>query len=163
MLVPGVNVPPLFVQSPTGRLIVVIVPAANVPAVSVIEPFSVSVVVLAAPVNDPPLLFTAKLLKVCVATPPRVFAVPPSNVTVPDPGTNAPAPELFVQLPPAVMFAPAVKIPAVRSVLPLMSKVAGAVKLPSVIVKLFVIRPTVLPPVLSVEAPPLLTAKLLNV
>jgi hypothetical protein len=55
------------------------------------------------------------------------------------------------------MFAPAVNVlgPADRSVLPLISKVAGAVKLPSVIVKLFMIRLTVLPPVFSVDAPPL--------
>ena len=44
---PGVNVPPLFVQSP-ATLIVAAVPAENVPDVSVNPPFSVSVVVLPA-------------------------------------------------------------------------------------------------------------------
>ena len=70
-------------------------------------------------------------------------------------------PPLLVQLPAAVMFAPAVNVPAVNRVLPLMSSVAGAVKLPSVMVRLLVVMLVVLPP--TVNAPALLLRmKLLN-
>ena len=60
-----------------------------------------------------------------------------------------------------MMLVPAVKVPAVSSVLPLMSSVAGAVKVPNVIVKSFVVMLVVLPPVESVL--PLFTTKLLKV
>lgn len=173
---PGVNVPPLLVQLPAA---VMFAPAVNVPAVRSVLPliskvagavkvpsvivklFMIRLTVLPPVLNvDAPPLLTAKLLNVWLAALPlMVCPTAPSNVTRPEPGVNVPP--LFVQLPAAVIVVPAVNVPADKSVLPLISSVAGAVKVPSVIVKLFMMRLVVLPPVLKVL--PLLTMTLLNV
>ena len=159
MLEPGVNTPPLLVQSPS-KLIVVIVPAERVPPVNVIDPLRAKVVVLPAPVNELVLLRTM-LLNVCVAAEPFKFpAVALSKVTVPEPAENAPP--LLVQLPAAVMFAPAVKVPAVKTALPLMSSEDGAVNKPSIIVRLLTTSAVVFAAADNVP-PALLTAKLLKV
>src|SRR5438309_7866453 len=76
LLEPGVNVPPLLVQSP-GRLIAVIVFAENVPAVRVMAPFRFSVARLPPPVTDPPLvLLKVRLLNVWVAAVPLRLRAP---------------------------------------------------------------------------------------
>src|SRR5436190_19904186 len=116
--VPGVNVPPLLVQSPLG-LIVAAVPAANVPALSVAV-LTLRVVVLPPTVSVPPPLLTVKLLKVCVAAVPfKFWPAPPLKVTVPVPGVNVPP--LLVQLTATLIFAavPAANVPEVSNIVPL--------------------------------------------
>ena len=60
---PGVNVAPLFAQSP-ATLIVTAVPAVKAPAVNVIPAFNVNVVVLPLTLRVCPGLFTIRLLNV---------------------------------------------------------------------------------------------------
>ena len=69
---------------------------------------------------------------------------------------------MLVQFPAAVIFVPAVSVPALNNVLPLMSRLAGAVKLPLVIVRSFVTMVVGLAPVANAP-PPLVTVRLLNV
>src|SRR6476620_2660228 len=82
----GLKVPPLFVQSPV-TLMVAAVPLSNVPDVNVIFK-RLKVVVLPLTVKDPPpVLATARLLKVCDAIVPLRFRAPaPLKVTIPAPG-----------------------------------------------------------------------------
>jgi hypothetical protein len=159
--VPGVNVPPLFIQL-VAILILVAVPAANIPDVRVNVPPRVSVAVLPLTLSVCAVFATVMLPNVCVAAVPLIACadVVLLNVTVFAPGVKVPP--LFVQLPATFVFAPAVRVPAVRVAFPLMLKVAGDVKLPRVIVRLFTVRVVVLPP--TVRAPAaLLTVRSLNV
>src|SRR2546422_540466 len=160
---PGVNVPPLLVQSPAA---VILVPAVRVPALNSVLPFMSSVagavklpsvivrllvvmLVVLPPVLSAfaPLLLTVKLLKVWLEAVPLIdwLTELPSKVTVPEPGVKVPP--LLVQLPAAVMLVPAVRFPAVNNVLPFISRVAGAVKLPSVIVRSLTVSVVGLTPV----------------
>src|ERR1051326_2109952 len=101
--VPGVNVPPLFVQFP-AILMAEAVPASNVPAERVIAPFNVSVVVLPPTVSVCPDLFTVILLNVWLAEVPFIFCETDVllNVTVLVPGVNVPP--LLVQFPPTAIL-----------------------------------------------------------
>jgi len=176
---PGMNVPPLFVQLPA---LLMVVPAVNVPAVSVVAPvivivggaakspavnvnapFTVSDVVLPPTLSVCPVLFTVMLLNVCVTAVPLIAcpAVVLLNVTVPAPGVNVPP--LFVQSPPTLMFVPAVNVPAVNVSVPVIFKVAGGVKFPCVIVRLFTLTVVVPPAVFNNVATALLTTTSLNV
>lgn len=98
---PGVNVPPLSAQFPATAMAAA-VPASNVPAVSVIAPFKVKVVVLPPTLSVCPVLFTTRLLNVCVTAVPLIAwaAVVLLNVTVLAAGVNVPP--LFVQSPATV-------------------------------------------------------------
>jgi hypothetical protein len=107
--VPGINVPPLFVQfDPT--LTVAAVPTSNVPVVNVIDPFSVSVVVPPPTLSVCPDLSTAILLNVCAAAVPLIACAPVVllNVTVFAPGVNVPP--LFVQSPATEILPAAVTV-----------------------------------------------------
>src|SRR6266850_5932522 len=112
---PGVNVPPLLVQSPPVMLMLAAVPATKVPAASVMVPPIVSEVVLPPTVTEPPpLLLIVKLLKVWDAAVPFRFRAPVLlSVTVPDPGVNV-VPVASVQSPATFSAAGAVNVPAVR-------------------------------------------------
>src|SRR5882724_9236635 len=147
-----VNVPP-----PAAARFAVNVDKSNVPLVT--ERSAASV--MAAPrVTVFAVLLTCSVLNAVDDEPPRLCAPEPSKVTVPDPAAKAPP--FFAQLPASVIDVPAVRVPPLSVPVPLMSNVAGAVKVPSVIVRLFVVIRLVLPPVERVP-PDLLTARLLNV
>ena len=131
MPVPGVNVPPLFVQLPVAF---VFAPAVNVPAVNVAFPLifsvagavklpvvsvkllTVSAVVLPLTLRVVPAdLAIVTLLNVCEAAMPLIACAPvPLNVTVLVPGVNVPP--LFIQSPPLTVRAlvSPFKLPAVR-------------------------------------------------
>jgi len=162
VLVPGLNVPPLFVQFPEMSMVVA-VPAEKIPAVNVKLEFSTSVVVLPPTLSVCPVLFTVRLLNVCDVALPLIdcAAVVLLNVTVPVPGVNVPP--LFVQSPPMLMFVPAVNVPAVNVSVPVMFKVAGGVKFPCVIVRLLTLTVVVPPAVFNNVATALLTTTSLNV
>ena len=90
-----------------------------------------------------------KLLNVVEELPPIVCAADPLKVTVvPLAAVNPPL--LLVKLPPAFIFVPAVKVPDERTTLPFTFRVAGAVILPVVSVRLLTTSVARLPPVLRV-------------
>jgi hypothetical protein len=147
VLDPGLNVPPLFIQSP-AMLMAVAVPAENVPDVNVTSELIVRVVVLPPTLNICPALFTVRLLNVCDIAVPLIAcaAVVLTKFTVlaPTPGVNMPP--LLVQSPEMsmVIAVPAEKVPDVSVMVP------------------FKARVVVLPPTLKVFAD-LLTVTLLKV
>jgi hypothetical protein len=131
---------------------VVAVPAEKIPALNVKLELSTNVVVLPPTLSVCPVLFTVMLLNVCVTALPLIdcAAVVLLNVTVPAPGVNVPP--LFVQSPPMLMFVPAVSVPPVNVNVPVIFKVAGGVKFPCVIVRLFTLTVVVPPAPLNVPA-----------
>ena len=171
---PWLNTPPLLDQLPP----ILIVPAAKVAlAAKVREPLmlnapggvklpavrmrslTVRVPVVFMP-NVPAGLLTARLLKVKLDAVPIIAAAAPSKVTVPLPGVNV-TPVACTQLPAMVMLAPAVNVPALKVSVPMISNVAGAVKLPVFWVRLLTVR--LVSPLASNVPPDLLKATLLKI